>query len=36
MVLVEVTRDSADRARAILSRMDGETRRLWSVLSVDD
>jgi len=33
MVHVEVTRTSTDRARDLLSRMDGEPRRLWSVLS---
>ena len=33
MVLVEVARASTDRARDLLSRMDGETRRLWSILS---
>ena len=36
MVHVEVTRTSSDRARELLSQMDGETRRLWSVLSVDE
>ncbi|WP_302082010.1 GTP-dependent dephospho-CoA kinase family protein [Salinibaculum rarum] len=33
MVHVEVTRTSTDRARDLLSQMDGEQRRLWSVLS---
>jgi uncharacterized protein (UPF0218 family) len=36
MVLVEVDLTSTDRARDLLSRMRGETRRLWSVLSVGD
>lgn len=36
MVLVEVTNTSTERARDLLSRMDGETRRLWSVLSVGE
>jgi uncharacterized protein (UPF0218 family) len=36
MVLVEVTHTSTDRARDLLSRMDGETRRLWSVLAVGE
>ena len=36
MVLVEVTQASSERARDLLSRMDGETRRLWSVLSLDE
>ena len=36
MVHVEVTHTSTDRARDLLSRMDGETRRLWSVLSVGE
>ncbi|MEF8785154.1 MAG: GTP-dependent dephospho-CoA kinase family protein [Haloarculaceae archaeon] len=33
MVHVEVTRTASDRARDLLSQMDGEPRRLWSVLS---
>jgi uncharacterized protein (UPF0218 family) len=36
MVHVEVTHTSTDRARDLLSRMDGETRRLWSVLAVGE
>jgi len=36
MVLVEVDHAATDRARDLLSRMDGETRRLWSVLSVGE
>jgi uncharacterized protein (UPF0218 family) len=36
MVLVEVTPTSTERARDLLSRMDGETRRLWSVLSAGE
>lgn len=34
MVLVEVDRTATDRARDLLSQMDGDTRRLWSVLRV--
>jgi len=36
MVLVDVDLASTDRARDLLSRMNGETRRLWSVLSVGE
>lgn len=36
MVLVEVEREAADRARDLLAQMDGDTRRLWSVLAVGD
>jgi uncharacterized protein (UPF0218 family) len=36
MVLVEVKRETTDRARDLLSQMDGDTRRLWSVLAVGD
>lgn len=36
MVLVTVDLTATDRARDLLSRMDGETRRLWSVLSVSE
>ncbi len=36
MVLVDVERTTTDRARNLLSQMDGDTRRLWSVLAVGD
>jgi hypothetical protein len=36
MVLVGVKRETTDRARDLLSQMDGDTRRLWSVLAVGD
>ena len=36
MVLVGVDGPTAERARDLLSRMDGDTRRLWSVLAVED
>ncbi|MFC7133020.1 MULTISPECIES: GTP-dependent dephospho-CoA kinase family protein [Salinibaculum] len=34
MVLVAVDGPATERARDLLSRMDGDTRRLWSVLAV--
>jgi len=34
MVLVEVDGPATDRARELLSLMEGDTRRLWSVLDV--
>lgn len=34
MVLVEVDATATDRARDLLSRMEGDPRRLWSVLDV--
>lgn len=36
MVLTEVERGSRNRARDLLSRMDGDTRRLWSLLAVGE
>jgi uncharacterized protein (UPF0218 family) len=36
MVLVDVRQATAERARDLLSRMDGDRKRLWSLLSVDD
>jgi hypothetical protein len=36
MVLVDVTQDASDSARELLSQMDGEPQRLWSVLSVNE
>lgn len=35
MVLAEVTPEARERARDLLSRMDGDTDRLWSLLGVD-
>jgi hypothetical protein len=36
MVLVTVDHEASERARALLSRMDGDTRRLWSVIRAAD
>lgn len=35
MVLVSVDREATERARSLLSRMDGDAGRLWAILGVE-